>query len=220
MVRKGLLNRLSAGIYLARPVRSLGQDWATSAPVIATYLLAEEPHYLGGWWAWTFHGLTRQVHASRLDAFIARWRPTRTLGNARIFFHRVQRNDLAYGVQTATIEGVSVHVSDVERTLLDALDHPPLLGSIADGVRHVKDALPGASVGRIVSYAARGSRPSTCQRLAVLLERQGVSARTLSPLLSRTRETASDLSLWPDRARKGHLNTKWRVVENDHAPGR
>jgi predicted transcriptional regulator of viral defense system len=220
MVHKGLLNRLGSGIYLARPVRSLGRAWVTSGPVIATYLLAEEPHYQGGRWAWTFYGLTRQMHASRIDAFVTHWRSTRKLENTRIFFHQTPEDNFGYGIQSVNIEGASVRLSDLERTLLDALDYPSLLGSIADAVQRVADVLQKARVNRIISHAVRGSRPSTCQRLAVLLERKGVSARTLSPLLSRTRETASVLSLWPDRLRRGRLNNKWRVVENDKAPSR
>lgn len=215
LVRKGVLHRLDRGLYRAHPVRALGRGHAVSGVVAATHILRAEDHYFGGWWAWSFHGLTRQVHGSRIDAFVTRSRPPRTLENARLFFHRIPAGKLEYGVQICSIENVAVRTSDLERTLLDALDHPALLGSISVAVERVANVLEKAELRRIVSYAARGSRVSTCLRLAVLLERQGASPRSLSPLFARTRESESVLSLLPDRPRTGRVHPKWHVVEND-----
>jgi predicted transcriptional regulator of viral defense system len=215
LVAKGVLVRLGRGVYRVHPVRSFGRRHSISAPVAAAHVLGARPYYLGGWWAWSVHGLTEQTHASRIDAFVIRWQPARRIENARLLFHMVPRGKLDYGIADISIEGTKVRVSDLERTLLDALDYPLLLGSVSAALRNVSDALPRADVRRLVSYAARGSRTSACQRLAVLLERRGASARALAPLLSRTRETASVLSLWPDQARHGHVHPKWRVVQND-----
>ncbi len=215
LVAKGVLVRLSRGVYRMRPLRSFGRRHSISAPAAAAHVFASHPYYLGGWWAWSVHGLTEQTHASRIDVFVTRWRPVRRIENARLVFHQVPREKLAYGITEVTIELTKVRVSDVERTFLDALDYPLLLGSVSNALRNVSNALPRADVRRLVSYAARGSRTSTCQRLAVLLERRGAPARALAPLLSRTRETASVLSLWPDQPRQGRVHPKWRVVEND-----
>lgn len=215
LTKKGVLVRLRRGVYRVRPVRSLGRLDTISAPVAAAHVLGGQAHYLGGWWAWSVHGLTEQTHASRIDVFVTRWRPARRIENARLVFHAVPQDKLEYGVDEVRIEGTPVRIGDVERTVLDALDYPLLLGSVSDALRNVTSALPRARVRRLVSYAARGSRTSTCQRLGVLLERRGIGARVLAPLLARTRETASVLSLWPDRARRGRVHPKWRVVEND-----
>ena len=220
LVAKGVLHRVDRGLYRAQPMRSLGRRHAVSAPVTAAHILRAQPYYLGGWWAWSFHGLTEQAHTSRLDAFVTRWRAPRRVENARLFFHRVATDQLSYGIVSTNIEGSEVRVSDPERTLLDALDHPSLLGSVSDALQRVIQAQAKADVRRIVSYAARGSRTSTCQRLAVVLERRGVSPRALSPLVARTQETKSVLSLWPDAPRIGPIHAKWRVVENDVNAGR
>ena len=215
LTKKGVLVRLGRGLYRVRPVRSFGRGHTISAPVAAAHILGAQAYYLGGWWAWSVHGLTEQTHASRIDAFVTRWHPARTIENARLVFHRMPPEKLAYGVTDISIEGTLVRIGDLERTLLDALDYPLLLGSVSDALHHVRNALPQAQVRRLVTYAARGSRTSTCQRLGVLLERHGATARILAPLLSRTRETASVLSLWPDRARRGRVHPQWRVVQND-----
>ncbi len=217
LTRKRVLERIGRGLYSVRPFRAHGRGWTISAPVAATHLLAAEPHYLGGRWAWWLHNLTRQIPASRIDAFVAKWRPVHQLANARICFHRVARAHLAIGVERTLIENTEVYVSDLERTMLDALDHPRLLGSLSEAVEQMSSVLTQANAKRIVSHATQVSRPSSCQRLAILLERAGVPPRTLAPLSARISETRSVLSLWPDRRREGPVHPRWRVVENDGA---
>lgn len=214
LVAKGALVRVSRGVYLARPVRALGRPWSSSAAVVASHIVAGEPHYLGGWWAWSMHGLTRQMHTSRVDVFARRWRPERKLAGARIVFHQLASAKLDYGIVTVTVENVPVRASDLERSLLDALDHPSLLGPLAATVDRVAGLLMRADSSRLVDYAVRGSRSSTCQRLGVLLERIGVGSGSLRPLARRIRETTSVLSLAPGRARSGRVHPTWRVVEN------
>ena len=113
------------------------------------------------------------------------------------------------------LEGAEVRVSDPERTVLDSLDYPRLFGGIDRSVSLVSEALPSLDRQRLIAYAARGSRLSTCQRLGVLLERTGTPARQLAPLRRRVRQTRSLLSVLPDAPRRGRVNRLWSVVEND-----
>ena len=140
-----------------------------SAAVLAAALLQGEPYYLGGRWALTFHRLTVQQYASTLDSFVARRHSGRLLGSARLVFHRVRAERFDYGIASVTVEGVPVQLSDPERTLLDFLDFPSVAGTIDDALRLLGPALPKVSAPKLVEYAARGSRSSTCQRLGVLL---------------------------------------------------
>ena len=215
LVRKKALERVGAGKYLLRPLRTMNRLTVSSAPVMAAALLQDERYYLGGLWALTFHRLTGQQYTSTLDAFVARRLVGRRLGGTRIVFHRLSSERFGYGIVEASLEGVSVHVSEPERTLLDLLDHPTLAGTGVEALRHVQDALPRLSVAKLVDYAARGSQTSTCQRLGLLLERAGASARLLAPLRRRVRMTKSMLSLRPGHQRQGTFNQRWRVVEND-----
>jgi predicted transcriptional regulator of viral defense system len=217
LVAKGTLTRVARGVYEVRPFRQHGRPWSTSAVVAATHMLAGQPHYLGGWWAWTVHHLTSQTHASRLDAFVTKWRPEKQLGHATLRFHRIAPEKLEWGLVTTTVEGAAIRVSNRERSLLDALDHPPLIGALPQALQLVIAQLPSASKTRLVAHAVHGSRMSTCQRVGLLLERLGTSNSTLRPLRSRVREAPSTTSLWPNRRREGRIHPDWRVVENDAA---
>lgn len=155
------------------------------------------------------------MYGAILDAYVTREHRPRRLRTARLVFHVLPTAAFEYGIETITVEGTDVHVSDAERTILDALDYPKTFGDVRAALQFVGAALDRVDRRRLVIYTARGSHPSTCQRLGVLLERRGASARSLAPLARRIRETACPLSMLPDAPRTGPVNPRWRVVEND-----
>jgi len=215
LVAKKALERVGRGRYLVRPLRTQSRPTATSAAVQAAVLLEGDPYYLGGLWALTFHRLSDQGYVSVLDAFVDRRRPGRPLGSAQLAFHRVSSERLRYGSIAAELEGMSVRISDPERTLIDLLDFPALAGGSGEPLRMVKQILPRVDRAKLIEYATRGARSSTCQRLGLLLERAGVAPRRLVELHKRVLETKSVLSMDPGAPRKGPFNRRWRVIEND-----
>jgi len=216
LVRKGALERLQRGLYLVRPFRSLLKPATSSAPMALSALLHAEPHYLGGLWAFTHHGLTTQLYVSVLDAFVTRRRPSRTIGGAKVLFHVRPARFMEYGITKVNIEGVDVRVSDPERTLLDSLDHPKVVGGLRRAVQLFTHGLSSVEIEKVAEYAARGSRASTCQRVGVILERTHAPASVLRALKKRVRGTRSLTSMIPG-PRSGHVNRTWNVVENDRA---
>ena len=101
----------------------------------------------------TFHRLTEQQYASMLDAFVARRHVSRRLGSTRLAFHRVQSERFRYGIATAPVEGIEVQISDPERTLLDLLDFPTVVGTTEDVLRLVRPVLPKVSARKLADYA-------------------------------------------------------------------
>jgi predicted transcriptional regulator of viral defense system len=183
--------------------------------VQAAVLLQGEPYYLGGLWALTVHRLTEQQYVSVLDAFVSRRRRSRRLGGARLVFHPTGSERLGYGNVASDLEGMSVQLSDPERTLIDLLDFPALAGGGGEALRMVQQALPRVDPAKVVDYATKGARRSTCQRLGVLLERAGAAPRRLTALHKRVLGTKSVLSMDPGTPRRGPFNGRWGVIEND-----
>jgi predicted transcriptional regulator of viral defense system len=216
LAQKGALERLQRGLYLVRPFRSFTRPTASSAPAALGALLHAEPYYLGGLWAFSQCGLSGQQHVSVLDAFVTRARPRRTLAGARVVFHVLPTEAMDHGISGTDIEGVLVRVSDPERTLLDALDHPRIVGGLRRAVELFKGSLLRVDTRRLAEFAARSSRTSTCQRVGALLERAGASRSALRALEKRTRGTRSLIAMQPGR-RTGGVNPRWNVVENDRA---
>lgn len=178
-------------------------------------LLRDEPYYLGGLWALTFWRLTTQQYTTRIDAFVVRSHQPRTLANARVRFHRAPASRIDEVSERASVEGTSVNVSTREGTLLDLLDYSNVAGAMRAALGFVELALDRIELGKLVRLGASVSRPSTCQRLGVLLERRGVALSRLAPLRRRASGTQSLTSMVPGAPRRGQVNARWRVVEND-----
>jgi len=216
LVRKGVLQRVGRGLYLVRPFRSLLRPTRPSSPFVLGVLLHSEPYYLGGRWALAHHGLTGQQVPSRLDAFVTRRRPSRAVAGARVRFHVLPRRFIEHGVTSVDIEGIPIQVSDLERTLLDMLDHPRMVGGVRRAVELFLDGLPRARLDALVHLAIEVSRSCTCQRLGSILDRRMAPERLLRKLDARVKGTRSMISMVPG-PRRGRFNRRWNVVENDDA---
>jgi predicted transcriptional regulator of viral defense system len=216
LLRKGVLERVERGVYLIRPVRSLLRPTSPSAPMVLAAILHAEPYYLGGLWALTQHGLTDQQYVSVLDAFVTRVRPGRNLAGAKVVFHAVPPRAMEYGVSEVRIEEVNVRVSDAQRTLLDVLDYPRMVGGLRLAVGLVAAGISRVDLATVVEYGVRGSRSATCQRLGVLLERVRAPEAVLRKLSARLEGPRPLTSMVPG-PRKGRVNSRWSVVENDRA---
>jgi predicted transcriptional regulator of viral defense system len=215
LVRKHALERVARGIYLVRPFRTLLRPSTSSSVVLISVFLQSELHYLGGLWALTWHGLTEQQHVSIIDAFVTTRHKTVPRSLAKVRFHLASGASIKVGTQTVEVEQLKVQISDPERTLLDLLDYPRLAGSVSLAVKVVERSLDRVDAEKLIAYAVSGSSSSTCQRLGVLLERRGISARRVASLRAKARSRKSLLSMSPGSPRKGPLNTRWNVIEND-----
>ncbi|MCC7104405.1 MAG: hypothetical protein IT307_04620, partial [Chloroflexi bacterium] len=159
--------------------------------------------------------LTQQIYHSVVDVFVTSYRRTRMMINAKILFHRRKPTAFEVGLTRREMDGVKLVVSDPERTVLDALDHPPLVGDMSAAIAHFKNALPRIDPARLADYALRLAADSTCQRLGLLLERAEVSGPFMADLRQRALRSTGQHLLVPGYPRSGPLHPIWRVVEND-----
>jgi predicted transcriptional regulator of viral defense system len=217
LVRKGVLDRIRPGLYAVRPFRAMARPWALPTLVAVELLLAGEPHYVGGLAAFTLHRLTQQQHASVVDAFVNSFRRSRRLGEAQVRFHRRKRDLFESGLTQVEIAGTPVVVSDPERTMLDALEEPHVVGGMHEAIRLFLEAKPRLNHARLVAYALDLARDSTCQRLGLLLERSGVDGPFMDDLRARAAQSTGIHQLIPGLGRTGSPNSIWHVVENDRS---
>ncbi len=213
LARKGVLDRVGRGVYVVRPLRAIAAPWSISTFAAVAALLEGQRYYVGGPAALTLHRITTQAYGSVVDVFVMGHRRPRELGGARIVFHTATPGTLDYGVTTIQIEGNALSLSDPERTLLDLLEHPRLLGN-PETFATVRAATTRIHLPRLLDYALHWPNLSTCQRLGVLLERAGTPSSTLAPLADRVR-VAGVAAMLRQAPRRGHTHSVWRIVEND-----
>lgn len=216
LARKRVLDRVGRGIYLTRPLRAIGRPWSISAIAAVELALSDQPHYIGGLAALTIHRLTEQLNSSVVDVFISGRRRARSLANANVRFHSTPASEIAIGSSIVMIERVAVHVSDPERTILDALNHPSAFGGSVLGLRVVDRAIDRIDLPKLVTYALQLSPTSTLQRLGVLLQRRDADDDQQDRIWVAIQGTRNLPAMIPG-PRRGRFNSRWRIFENDES---
>ena len=212
---KGILSRVGRGVYAVRPLRSIGRPHSVSPLAAAAVAVGDEDYYCGGLGVLNLHRLTEQYYPGRVDLFSGRRRKPKLLAGAQIHFHLAPASDLVFGVEETTIDGVKVRISDPERTVLDLLEHPHLAGGVAEAIKIVTPVISKVEAGRLVRYALKLARPTTCRRLGLLLERTGAPRQTWRPLLKSVQRAAHGAAFVPDAPKRGAYSTRWRLSVND-----
>jgi predicted transcriptional regulator of viral defense system len=215
LARKGVLDRVGRGVYVVRPLRAVAAPWSVSALAAVAALLEGQRYYVGGPAALSLHRLTTQAYGSVVDVFVTGHRRARELGNARVVFHEAPPELFGFGLTTVPIESIPLSVSDPERTLLDLVEYPRMLG-IPETLAAVASAAKRVDVARLIEYAKRWPNLSTCQRLGVLLERARAAPEALQTLADHVRG-AGVTAMLRAAPRRGPTHPVWRVVENDGA---
>lgn len=214
LVAQGWLTRVQRGLYAAVPIEAEDpQGWRVDPWTIAAKALG--PAYIGGWTALHHWDLTDQLFGTTV---VITTRPVphreREIGGARFELrHRPPR--AIFGTRQAWREGIPVHVSDPERTLVDCLDDPSLGG----GVRHLAEAVAQwrdgsrANAERLIDYADRLGNRTGFKRLGYVLEAFGIDDEALIEAC-RQRISAGTSLLDPDRPPSGSITTRWNLRVN------
>lgn len=137
LTRHGWLQRAARGLYLILP---LEVEPGTLAVAEDTWVLARElfsPCYIGGWSAAEHWGLTEQLFRSTLVVTATSARSSsRTILDHEFRLFKVPKERIT-GTTLVWRGSERVPVSSPERTIVDALRHPELLG----GIRHLAEIL-------------------------------------------------------------------------------
>jgi predicted transcriptional regulator of viral defense system len=138
LVRRGWVQRLRRGLYLIRPLDAAPDQAAIPED---PWVLAREifsPCYIGGWSAAEHWELTEQLFRSTLVVTGALARKTEVRIGGHLFrVFRIPKARLTAGVAKVWRGRERVDVSGLERTLIDALRNPELVG----GGRHLVQIL-------------------------------------------------------------------------------
>lgn len=106
---------------------------------------------------------------------------TYPIGDLLFFFVQTKLNR-AYGVEHTSIEGIDILITDLERTLVEAVALPQHCG----GWQNVQEAFHHAhkklDITRLVTYATQ-SDVATAKRIGWLLEQSHTNSALLQPLL-------------------------------------
>ena len=121
-----------------------------------------------------------------------------------------------FGIMVGQAQGSAVYVTDLERTLLDALRHPDKCGGILRVLRAWKRAAPDLNADKLVGHVGEFGQTVLRQRAGYVLEQVGVRHPALDDWARRT-VRGSSAKLVANRAFVSTHSERWDLSLN--APG-
>jgi predicted transcriptional regulator of viral defense system len=216
LVRQGWLQRLRRGLYLVRPLNSAPDQTAIPED---PWVLAREvfsPCYIGGWSAAEHWELTEQLFRSTLvvTATLARTTEVRIGGHDfRVF--RIPRGRLDAGVVKVWRGPERVGISGLERTIVDGLRNPEIVG----GGRHLVQILRAYGedkrhdFARLLDVAREAASGAAWKRLGFIAEHVWPNEATVVAA-ARRHMTTGYARLDPGVRQRGKLAKRWRLWIN------
>ena len=211
--QRGLVTRLKAGLYnlvpfeLGRATEHIGSPY-----LIAREVAGDTPYFLSHGTALELHRMLTQPNLTVHVSCTRRIRP-QTIGGYEYRFVLVTDAQMFGIAQHWVTKDQSVMISDMERTIIDSLRRPDLVGGIteiAKGLWMKRDSL---NTERLIYYALRLDVGAVLRRLGYLLERYAMASESaLQPL--RDKLSATYQRLDPVLPQEGSFLSRWRLQLN------
>jgi predicted transcriptional regulator of viral defense system len=211
LVKKKWIIALSRGTYLIVPLSAGAKPRYTEHEfVIASYLVS--PYYIAYWSALNFHAFTEQTPFTVFVATTKRIKDKEIL-NVKYNFVTLSGKKF-FGFTPAIIGPHKVNISDQEKTLADALDHPEYCGGISEVAECIWNAKEKISFTKMVTYAEKMGNTAIVKRLGYIAEslKIDVDARILAKMKDVIAPGISVLD--PMMPRKGSYITRWNLLVN------
>ena len=109
--------------------------------------------------------------------------------------------------------GISVEVSDPERTIIDGLAEPHYAGGIPEVAKAIQISRSTLDINRLIEYAKRLKSKAVARRLGYLLELYSLAPAELIEQLRSDLATSTEL-LDPTLPREGRRVRRWGLRLN------
>jgi len=213
LVARKVAVRLKSSLYAIVPFEYRDvSDFAPNTYLVARALAEPHPYYLSHRTAMEIHRMTTQPQLTIFVCCTRRKKKEILFGTEYQFILRSSK--AIFGtVKHWVAGGISVEVSDPERTIVDGLTEPEYAGGIPEVGKAIQIARSNLDINRLVEYAKRLNIKAVVRRLGYLLELYSLAP---AELIERMR---SDLGpsievLDPTLPREGRFMRRWGLQLN------
>jgi len=201
---KGWIERIERGKYMIIPLGSEKGRTTLHEYQIGSFII--EPHSISYWSALNHHGLTEQIPTTVFLQTTARKKnmhPT-IFG---IDYHIIRITEKKFfGFSREWIDDTPIHITNVEKTIVDCLDKPQYSG----GVIEILKAFPSKNINmnRLLAYAEKMHNTGILRRLGYISDYHDLELDIRIP------ETRNYLYVDPTLPHSGSRIAKWRIIDN------
>jgi len=210
LTEKGWLDRLFPGTYLIVPL-SAGEEamYTTHEYLIAAHVA--EPMYIGYYSALSHHGLTEQVPRTVYVVTPTRAQSREIHGVPYRVTTVTERK--FFGFEPTSIEGTTIQVSDLEKTLVDCADHPEFCGGLRELAIAMRTANErGCDWETVGKYLERLDNGAATKRIVYLGDQLGIDLPAREELVASFTSGYSPLD--PTRPDTGSTDSTYRLRIN------
>jgi len=210
LTEKGWLDRLFPGTYLIIPLTA-GEEavYTTHEYLIAAHVA--EPMYIGYYSALSHHGLTEQVPRTVYVVTPTRAQSREIHGVPYRVTTVTERK--FFGFEPTSIEGTTVQVSDLEKTLVDCADHPEFCGGLRELATAMRAADErGCAWDTVGEYLERLDNGAATKRIVYLADQLDIDLPAREELVASFTSGYSPLD--PTRPDTGSTNSVYRLRVN------
>ncbi len=207
---KGWLDRLFPGRYLIIPLAAGEEDrYTTHEYLIAAHVA--EPMYIGYYSALSHHGLTEQVPRTVYVVTPTRAQ-SREIHGVSYRVTTVTKQKF-FGFEPTSVEGTTVQVSDLEKTLVDCADHPEFCGGLRELATAMRTADErGCDWDTVGKYLERLDNGAATKRIVYLADQLGIDLPARETLLKSF--TSGYPLLDPTRSEQGRYDSEYHLRIN------
>lgn len=212
LVYRGVLARIKSGVFM---ILKMGQEntQLTNWPIIAHILSGTNNYYISYYAAMRLHGMT--THAlTTITITMSKKHIAKKVNNIYYQFVYSKPEHFWGACEHWVTKQEKVHVSDLERTILDGLERPDLCGGVIEVVRGIWSKQKQIDWSKLAEYARKYHTKAAVKRLGFILEMLNFADNSL-PLLANTIVDRKDyILLDPNGSKVGKYVSRWRVQLN------
>lgn len=215
-----MIARVRRGLYLVPPRLPLGGSWTPDEALAIDTLIADQQgrYQVCGPNAFNRYGFDDQIPI-RVHAYNNRLSGERTIGAVALTLIKVADERLGGIEEVKTPDGLTLVYSSRARTLVDAVYDWSRFNSLPRAYTWIRRELAAKRVSakEFVDLTLRYGDRGTIRRIGLLLELEQVSASLLRKLQHALKPSTSAIPWIPTRPKRGTVNRRWGVVDNDAA---
>ena len=218
LCNKKWLVPITNGRYLISPLSAgVKSEYTEHEFVIAADLAKKKPYYIAYWSALNYYGYTEQTPFTVFVATICRI-PGIKIHGVNYKFVTIKKRKL-FGTKNYMVVRQKIVISDKEKTIVDALDHPECCGGIEEVAKCLWNAKEDVSFEKIMTYAKKIKNSTVIKRLGYLIDVLEIDVP--SDLYEQMRGLIGSGRSWLDphlatiaTNKKKRSNMKWNLFVN------
>src|SRR5437667_4705897 len=218
MARGRLIARVRPGLYLVPPQLPLGGAWTPSEALTLNMLMEDRKgrYQISGPNAFNRYGFDEQI-PNRVYAYNNRISGDRTIGAVELTLIKVTDERLGDTETDTMSDGETAVYASRVRTVVDAVYDCSRFNSLPRGYDWIRGELAAKRVNaeELVNATLKYGDVGTIRRMGVLLERESAAEALLRKLGRKLASSSSQIPWIPRFPKRGAVNRRWGVVEND-----